>query len=256
VEVSVCVFVGPTLKSEDVLDFGEMVFLPPVEQGNVYAVSELDPTAIGIIDGRFHDVPAVWHKEILWALHKGVRVYGSASMGALRAAELQPFGMHGNGWVFESYRDGTFEDDDEVAVAHGDQDADYVLISDAMVNIRRTLDAGHEAGTVSAATKDALLSIAKDIYYPLRTFEAMVKRGRQQGLPSDELLELETWLRSNRIDQKKIDALEMLDTMRRDENMAAQDRRTPSFTFQRTEIFDRGNKDARHWTELRRAAFR
>ena len=43
------------------------------------------PRAIGIIDGYFQQVPSVWHKEILWAMAQGVHVFGSASMGALRA---------------------------------------------------------------------------------------------------------------------------------------------------------------------------
>ena len=38
---------------------------------------------IGIIDGHFGNVPSVWHKEILFALSKGVEVSGAASMGAL-----------------------------------------------------------------------------------------------------------------------------------------------------------------------------
>ena len=46
--------------------------------------------AIGIIDGYFERVPSVWHKEILWAMAEGIHVFGSASMGALRAAELLP----------------------------------------------------------------------------------------------------------------------------------------------------------------------
>ena len=97
------------------------------------------PLAIGLIDGYFERVPAVWHKEILWALSQGIHVFGSASMGALRAAELAPFGMIGVGAIFEAYRDGILEDDDEVAVAHGPADTGYRAGSDAMVNIRATL---------------------------------------------------------------------------------------------------------------------
>src|SRR5258708_39401141 len=146
-----------------------MTFLPPAEQGDVYnVVTSSEPAAIGLIDGRFHDVPAVWHKEILWALHLGVRVYGAASMGALRAVELHPYGMRGTGWIFESFLDGTFEDDDEVAVSHGDQEVNFAPGSDAMVNIRRTLGLAHEAGVVSELVRDALVAIAKRMDYPLR----------------------------------------------------------------------------------------
>ena len=75
--------------------------------------------AIGIIDGYFENIPSVWHKEILWAMSQGIHVFGSASMGALRAAELAPFGMEGVGAIFEAYRDGWLEDDDEVASEDG-----------------------------------------------------------------------------------------------------------------------------------------
>ena len=79
---------------------------PPAAQGDVYRAALSRPVAIGLVDGYFERVPAVWHKEILWALSQGIHVFGSASMGALRAAELAPFGMVGVGAIFEAYRDG------------------------------------------------------------------------------------------------------------------------------------------------------
>ena len=45
----------------------------------------------------------------------GTQVFGAASMGALRAAELAPFGMIGVGAIFAAYRDGRLTGDDEVA---------------------------------------------------------------------------------------------------------------------------------------------
>jgi hypothetical protein len=45
----------------------------------------------------FDSTPAVLHKEILWAMDRGVGVSGAASMGALRAAELHWYGMVGVG---------------------------------------------------------------------------------------------------------------------------------------------------------------
>src|SRR5205823_10627421 len=89
------------------------VYLPPAAEGDVYRVALHRPQAIGIIDGYFQSVPTVRHKEILWAMNCRIHVFGSASMGALRAAELLPFGMEGVGAVFELYRDGLFEDEDK-----------------------------------------------------------------------------------------------------------------------------------------------
>src|SRR5262249_44516336 len=116
--VSLVVFTGPTLSAAEASAELEALYLPPVAQGDVYRAALQGPRAIGIIDGTFERDPAVWHKEILWAMERGIRVFGSASMGALRAAELASFGMEGVGAIFAAYRDGVLEDDDEVAVAH------------------------------------------------------------------------------------------------------------------------------------------
>ena len=64
------------------------------------------PARIAIIDGLFEQVPAVWHKELLFAMARGVEVSGAASMGALRAAELHAFGMIGVGPTFAAYKSG------------------------------------------------------------------------------------------------------------------------------------------------------
>ena len=59
------VFVGPTLRPEEIAGAGDFVCLPPVAQGDVYRAARSRPRAIGIIDGYFSGAPAVWHKEIL-----------------------------------------------------------------------------------------------------------------------------------------------------------------------------------------------
>ncbi|HLE83613.1 MAG TPA: TfuA domain-containing protein, partial [Thermoanaerobaculia bacterium] len=135
------IFCGPTLTSGEGAAELDAVFLPPAAQGDVYRATLERPWGIGIVDGYFERLPAIWHKEILWALSRGVHVFGSASMGALRAAELAAFGMEGVGAVFEAFRDGELEDDDEVAVLHGPAESDYRGVTDAMVDIRATLAA-------------------------------------------------------------------------------------------------------------------
>ena len=97
------------------------------------------PAVIGIIDGYFEHVPSVAHKEVLWAMSRGIHVFGAASLGALRAAELLPFGMEGVGEIHAAYARGDLTDDDEVAVAHGLAAEGYRPVSEAMVNIRETL---------------------------------------------------------------------------------------------------------------------
>ena len=108
--MSCYVFLGPTLPPVEAASLLEAVYLPPVRQGDVLRlVRSARPKAIGIVDGYFRAVPAIWHKEVLFALSQGVHVFGAASMGALRAAELDGFGMVGVGRVYEAYRSGTFE---------------------------------------------------------------------------------------------------------------------------------------------------
>lgn len=212
--MTACIFIGPTLPialAREVLDAD---YLPPVRQGDVYrAVVRWRPHAIGIIDGYFHQVPSVWHKEILWAMAEGVHVFGSASMGALRAAELEQFGMRGVGEVFAAFRDRVIEDDDEVAVIHGPPESGFLAASDAMVNIRRTLANAQAEGIISATTKVAMERIAKALYYPERAYPEILKRGAAEGLPGDQLSALRTWLEHGRVNLKREDALAMLAVM-------------------------------------------
>src|ERR1700689_4413631 len=157
------IFVGPTLPAEEIARTRGFVCLPPVAQGDLYRAARGRPRAIGIIDGYFSGAPSVWHKEILWAISHGVPVFGSASMGALRAAELHAFGMRGVGRIFEAFRDGELEDDDEVAVVHGPAELGHVQASEAMVNIRATLARAETVGILSKSSRSALEAFGKSM---------------------------------------------------------------------------------------------
>ncbi|HEV2845785.1 MAG TPA: TfuA domain-containing protein, partial [Thermoanaerobaculia bacterium] len=87
----------------------------------------------------YYTVPAMSHKELLYALDAGVRVIGAASLGALRAVELTPWGMIGVGRVFEAYRDGELDGDDEVALLHAPAEFGYRPMTVALVEVREAL---------------------------------------------------------------------------------------------------------------------
>jgi hypothetical protein len=213
--VTACVFLGPTLPVAQAREVFAAEYLPPVRQGDVYcAVVRRRPRAIGIVDGYFRQVPSVWHKEILWAMAEGVHVFGSASMGALRAVELEPFGMRGVGEIFAAFRDQGLEDDDEVAVVHGPPEMGFLAASESMVNIRRTLQNARSEGALSPSTQTRLEEIAKSLFYPWRDYPEIIKRGVAEGLPENELSALSVWLDHGRVDLKRKDALEMLVCMR------------------------------------------
>jgi hypothetical protein len=209
--MSVYIFVGPTLAAHEVHDnLPEATCLPPVSQGDVYRVTQLRPTVVGIIDGRFERTPAVWHKEILWALAKGIHVFGAASMGALRAAELSVFGMEGVGAIFNAYMSGDITDDDEVAVAEGVQGSEFVSLSEAMVNIRATFSEAVRQGLINRQTERHLLGIAKQLFYPERVYPAIIAKAAEVSTDPHELVALADWLPRHRINQKREDALLML----------------------------------------------
>jgi hypothetical protein len=208
------IFVGPTVSREEIATVCDFVCLPPVAQGDIYRAMQARPSAIGIVDGYFSQAPSIWHKEILWAMSQGTPVFGSASMGALRAAELHEFGMRGVGRIFEAYRDGTFEDDDEVAVVHGPAEIDYTPASEPMVNIRATLAAAEAARILSVSPRRALESFGKSLYFADRSWNALLTASPSHGVSENELTSLRDWLPSGRVDQKRLDSLEMITAMK------------------------------------------
>ena len=200
----VIVFAGPSLSGDVGVAYPDIDFRPPARQGDVYRAVADGADAIGIVDGYFEGVPSVWHKEILFALHRGVRVFGAASMGALRAAEMDAFGMVGIGAIYDAYRDGALEDDDEVAVLHGPAEAGWPSVTVPMVNVRATLGGAAEAGAVDAAEADAVIARAKAIHYKDRTWRHVL-----EGRPV-----LADWVAENGVDLKRRDAVALLDAIR------------------------------------------
>ena len=208
------VFVGPSLPASEckaILPNAEI--RPPVSQGDVTRAVVAGARTVGVIDGYFERVPAVWHKEILWALTRGAHVFGAASMGALRAAELHVFGMVGIGEVFAAFRDGLLEDDDEVTVAHGPAEIGYLPTSVAMVDIRATLAAALAADVTTPTGHDALIGLAKRTYYPERSYDSLLSGAAAAGLPAAEIAALEAWLPSGRVERKAADAKLLLETV-------------------------------------------
>ncbi|MDK8875009.1 TfuA-like protein [Paracoccus sp. SSJ] len=232
--MSVIVFAGPSLRQADRTAFAQFRFLPPVQQGDLYRAARQRPRAIGLIDGCFDGVPAVWHKEVLWAISQGIAVFGASSMGALRAAELAPFGMRGVGRIFRDFHEGRLTDDDEVALLHGPAETGHAALSEPMVNIRATAAAALAAGILDAPAAAHLLATAKALFYQQRDWPAILAAAEQ--VPATMRDRLAAWLPDGRIDQKRADALEMLHVL---QAHVARDEPPPraEFTFEWTEAW-------------------
>jgi hypothetical protein len=166
-----CIFAGPTLfrvpTPPGVSRYG------PVAMGSVFRALEAGYRRVGIIDGFFGNAPSVWHKEILYAISEGVEVVGAASMGALRAAELYPYGMVGIGRIFRLFRMGLWTDDDEVAVLHATAELGYCPLSDTMASIRFTLRRLRRGECITRELEGELVRRMKDRHFSKRTREAL-----------------------------------------------------------------------------------
>src|SRR3954466_4399150 len=144
---------GPTISATaiaTVLPAAEVV--APIAFGDAFSYQLGVGDQLLILDGLFLQRPAVRHKELLTLLDAGVLIAGASSMGALRAAELHRFGMLGFGAIFEAYRDGSIDADDEVAMVHGEAQDGYPVFVDALVNIRATLRTAVAAGVLEQST--------------------------------------------------------------------------------------------------------
>lgn len=191
------VFVGPTLAAAEVsARLPGATVLPPVAVGEILTLARRRGVAqIAIIDGYFERMAAVWHKEILIAIERGIVVWGAASMGALRAAELAPFGMHGVGAVYRGFATGALVADDEVAVAHLPAAYGYRATSDALVNLREGIA---RAPMLTARTRARLLELARARFYRERSWDALIRDSRVAGLPRGAIDRLAAWPKPDR----------------------------------------------------------
>jgi hypothetical protein len=226
------IFLGPTLPRAEAEAILAADYRPPAALADVLRAAREHPPAIGIIDGYFHSVPSVWHKEILWALSQGVPVFGGASMGALRAAELDRFGMVGIGRTYEAYAAGELEDDDEVALAHADASHGFRPASEPMVNVRATLARAALEGVLPSVVCSRLEAIAKGLYYPERIWPEIFRCAREQGDNDAALRGFEEWIPANRVNQKGADAVALLEAMRGPIASHA-----PAFSFEQTVLW-------------------
>ncbi len=235
--MSVTIFVGPTLAREDIPRELGFRLLPPAAAGDVYRAVRNGSSVVALVDGYFDQVPSVWHKELLWALSQGVHVFGASSMGALRAAELAYFGMEGVGSIFEKLLAGELEDDDEVAVVHASFEEAFRALSEAMVNIRATLGAALASGVLSARSHDQLVALAKRRHFSERSYASLLSDGADAGVPYSDLTHLRDWLPRGRIDQKREDALLLIQTVRA-RVKSGLDRKKVGFTFEHTHFWE------------------
>jgi hypothetical protein len=235
--VKAVVFLGPTLPLAEAREYLDATYLPPAAQADVLsAVTRDNPAVIGLIDGEFLQSRSVWHKEILFALHFGVRVYGASSMGALRAVEMARYGMIGVGEVYRLYASGELTDDADVAVAYGTTESRYRPLSEPVVNILATLRLAGYEGLVDDYQQRSLLAIARSIYFPERTLQRFFRQAAATGFPPHILDRLSVFFSQRYVDVKRRDSILLLETIRDLDTSSPPP--IPDFHFERSFLFE------------------
>lgn len=197
----IVVTAGPTIAPAEIRrEIPSAEVCAPIAFGDAFGYGLTAGDRLLIIDGLFLHRPSVRHKELLGLLDDGVTVAGASSMGALRAAELHPFGMLGYGEIFAGYRDGLLEADDEVAMVHGSPHDGYPVFVDALVNIRATLTHAESIGLLGPSHTVAMVAAARALPFTARHWITLLA---EAGLPP----ELAPALRDLRQDVKHRDAV-------------------------------------------------
>lgn len=212
------IFLGPSLSMEKAKRIFPLAdYRPPARKGDFLKIAneQNDVGFVGFIDGVFlQDYPPT-PIEVYTLLRKNnFTVAGAASLGALRAVELEKFGMIGIGKIFQLYKSGKIESDDEVAVTFSEQD--YKLQSEALIDIRYTLYWAVKDGVIKHETKSALVKIAKQIYFPARNYDEIIERARANGVIEQKELELlKAYLVTHRKSLKEEDSIRLVEFIKK-----------------------------------------
>jgi len=207
------IFLGLCLSESNAGQILDAEFRPPIRRGDLSAAIDEGYRWIGIIDGVFHHQYTVSLVEIQNAIRLGARLYGSSSMGALRAAEAYPLGMIGVGTIYKWYRKEFIDSDDEVAIAFDEKQ--NRALSEPLVNIRATLDAAEHNGLLDVSGKQTVLEVAEAMHYPQRTY-AGILAALTGCFPAERCAALARFFKEQAVDLKALDAVELLRRIKND----------------------------------------
>ena len=180
------VFSGPSIAESEVRRLAPVTHAPPVKRGDLAAADDYD--ILVILDGEFGQNLSVSPKEILAVLERGKTVIGAASMGALRASELDRSGMIGVGWVYHYFRRCAVRRDADVALVYSA--FDFMPMTVPIVDLEYWMQQACAAGLIGNRESSLLLKIARKIFFADRTPERLMTalRGALGGGTIDSLL--------------------------------------------------------------------
>jgi hypothetical protein len=174
------IFIGPSLGPEKARRILDADYRPPAKKGDLLRLAGLETVVniVGLVDGLFlQDYPPTPIEVYQLAIKKNMVLVGGASLGALRAVELEKFGMVGIGKIFELYKKGKIHADDEVAVTFSEDR--QVLQSEAMIDIRFNLFLAQRKKIIDEVTKRTIAKVAKSTYFPYRNYGDIIDQSKK-----------------------------------------------------------------------------
>lgn len=245
--MKIIIFCGPTISASESKHMIHADFRPPAKHGDIISCVYNDrPDVIVLFDGVFIQDLTVWHSELNEAMNQGVTVYGASALGAIRAAEMESWGMRGVGNVFALFRDGIVESDDEVFCDYDFVQGQYIQRTLPIVNLRYILADAEKASLITQKQSRSILETAKAMFYKERTLDSILNACRAHGDLTDRDAEtLSGFIRQSTRNIQKEDAIECLEALN---NLAASDLETTRKNYQYDLFFealferDRGTK--------------
>ena len=203
------IFLGPSLSREKARKILDADYRLPAKKGDLLQLILKEVNIVGLVDGYFlQDYPPTPIEVYNLVRKRNVKVFGSSSLGALRAVELGKYGMIGIGKIFRLFRDGILESDDEVAVTFTDY-TNYK--SEALIDIRYNLFLAQKYNIIDNSTGRSILKVSKQTYFPYRTYEDILDKCKLKYPEIHSKIEsFRGYILNNRKSLKERDAVRLL----------------------------------------------
>jgi YcaO-like protein with predicted kinase domain len=209
------VFAGGSLHESDRSSDGRIVFTAPTRQGDMLTAVIEGFENILIIDGYFYSTSPCTTFEVMLALENGVNVFGASSTGALRAVELDRYGLQGCGTVYEYLKSREIKPYHIVAQTYDENDRP---LTTPLVEIIYFLARALADGIIDDTEREACLLAADHLHFTSLTFEACLQRWeREQPIGRETAARLRDYYADKGADEfavKRKDALLLLGTFR------------------------------------------
>lgn len=183
-------FVGGSLPEVEYYFDENIVYTTPAEQGDMFMVILEGFKNIILIDGYFYFKFPCTTFEVMLVLENGINAFGSSSIGALRAVELEKYGMKGVGYVYEYLKKHEIKPYHVVAQTYNEHDAPLTI---PLINIIYFLDCALSKGVINKDEFDNCLSVAENIHFTLLSFEYFFKRLSSKGVSAEVIPRLESY---------------------------------------------------------------